>query len=56
MEKVNDGTQRIKTSRWPRFLYDPAIPYDPEHKDRGLFRGPILVRVCASSCDHLELM
>lgn len=46
MEKVNDGTYRVKTSGWPRFLYDlEASPYDPKNKDHGLFRGPVLVRV-----------
>ena len=51
MEKANDGTHLIKTSWWPVFLYDLAIPYDLEHKDCRLFCGPILVQVSASSCD-----
>jgi hypothetical protein len=51
MDKVKDGTCRIKTSGWPRFLYDVAGNYyDPKNKDRGLFRGPVLVRVSVSAC------
>lgn len=47
MEKVNDGSHRVKTSGWPKFLYDlEATPYDPNNKDRGLLRGALLVRVC----------
>lgn len=51
MENVKDGTCRIKTSGWPKFLYDlVANPYDPKNKDQGLFRGPLLVRVSVSAC------
>ena len=46
MEEANDGTHHIKTSQWPRFLYDLVIPYNPEHQDCGLFHGPI-VTPCA---------
>lgn len=57
MEKVNNGSHRIKTSGWPRFLYDMAIPYDRKNMDQGLFRGPILVRVGISTCGcHSILM
>lgn len=49
MENVRDGTYRIKTSGWPRFLYDLAAnSYDLKNKDQGLLRGPLLVRVSIS--------
>ena len=49
MEKVNDGAIKIRASKWPTFLYDHEVPYDPDNKDNGLCRGFVLVRVSPRS-------
>ena len=45
MEKVNNGTIRIRASEWPSFLYDNSVEYDPNNEEDGLFKGYLLLRV-----------
>jgi len=32
---------------WPSFLYPPGSEYNTNELDKGLFRGPIVIRVCS---------
>ena len=45
MNKVLDGTLKIKTSQWPLFLYPDDTVYNPECIDEGLFRGSLMIQV-----------
>ncbi|KIJ89513.1 hypothetical protein K443DRAFT_117882, partial [Laccaria amethystina LaAM-08-1] len=44
MTRVQDGKIKIRTKHWPSFLYNEG-EYDREERDKGLFKGYLLLRV-----------
>ncbi|KAK2459412.1 hypothetical protein APHAL10511_008567 [Amanita phalloides] len=44
MENVRNRVIKIKERDFPAYLYDEAIPYDPDNKDAGLLQGHALIR------------
>jgi hypothetical protein len=48
MTRVQDGKIKIRTKHWPSFLYNEG-EYDREERDKGLFKGYLLLRVRLTS-------
>jgi hypothetical protein len=47
MERFEDGKIEITAADLPSFLYESGTVYDPDDEVTGLFRGFLIVRVCA---------
>ena len=42
---IQSGTLRIKTGNYPCFLYPNNTAYNSKDRAKGLFRGPVFIRV-----------
>jgi hypothetical protein len=48
MERMGDGKIETTAAELPSFLYESGTIYDPDDEAMGLFRGFLVVRVCAT--------